>query len=121
MVDWLTAPWAEPALQRAFAEVALVGLVGGVLGCWLVLYELSYSAESLAHALFPGLVAAALLGLPLLLGAGAGILGAALAGGVASRARGIAAARAVAVVAPGLLGLAALLAFPPASPPGLQG
>ena len=30
--------------------------MGGVLGCWIVLYELSYSAESLAHALFPGLV-----------------------------------------------------------------
>ena len=69
MADWLTAPWAEPALQRAFAEVALIGLVGGVLGCWLVLYELSFSAESLAHALFPGLVAAALLGAPLLAGA----------------------------------------------------
>ena len=45
--------------------------VGGLLGCWLVLYELSYSAESLAHALFPGLVAAALLGLPLLVGGAA--------------------------------------------------
>ena len=37
-------------------------------------YELSYSAESLAHALLPGLVAAALLGLPLLLGGAVGLL-----------------------------------------------
>ena len=42
-------------------ELALVGLLTGVLGCWVVFYELSYSAESLAHALFPGLVVAALL------------------------------------------------------------
>jgi len=74
MLDWLTAPWSEPVLLRAFAEVALIGLVGGLLGCWLVLYELSYSAESLAHALFPGLVGAALLGVPLLLGGIAGVL-----------------------------------------------
>jgi len=52
-------------------------------------YELSYSAESLAHALFPGLVVAALLGLPLLLGAGAGVVGAALAVALAARVRGI--------------------------------
>ena len=39
--------------------------LGGALGCWVVLYGLSYSAESLSHALFPGLVVAALLGLPL--------------------------------------------------------
>ena len=52
-------------MQRALLELVLLGVVGGILGCWIVLYELSYSAESLAHALFPGLVGAALLGLPL--------------------------------------------------------
>ena len=54
-------------------------VVGGALGCWIVFYELSYSAESLAHSLFPGLVLAALLGIPVLLGGAAGILLAALA------------------------------------------
>ena len=49
-------------MQRALVEVALLGLAGGALGCWVVLYGLSYSAESLAHALFPGLVVAALIG-----------------------------------------------------------
>jgi len=93
MLDWLTAPWSEPVLQRAFAEVALIGLVGGLLGCWLVLYELSYSAESLAHALFPGLVA--------------------------GRAREIGRDTAVAVVVTTLFGAGALLALAPASPPGL--
>src|SRR4051812_45867665 len=108
-------------MQRAALEVALLGLCGGLLGCWVVFYELSYSAESLAHALFPGLVAAALLGLPLLLGAAAGILGAALAVGLAARAPGVEADTAVAVVVTGLLGLGALLALSAASPPGLQG
>ena len=62
----LADPWSDGTVVRALAEVGLIGVVGGVLGCWIVLYGLSYGAESLAHALFPGLVAAALLGLPLL-------------------------------------------------------
>ena len=49
------------ALAVAVA-VALLGVAGGALGCWLVFYGLAYSAESLAHALLPGLVTAALLG-----------------------------------------------------------
>src|SRR4051795_2576983 len=117
----VSEPWREPIMRRALLEVALLGLCGGLLGCWVLFYELSYSAESLAHALFPGLVAAALLGLPLLLGAAAGILGAALAVGVAARARGIDADTAVAVVVTGLFGLGVLLALSAASPPGLQG
>src|SRR3954453_11740401 len=126
MVDWLTAPWAEPALQRAFAEVALIGLVGGVLGCWLVLYELSFSAESLAHALFPGLVAAALLGAPLVVGAagGGGVAGPGGRSGIgvalAGRAPEVGRDTAVAVVVTTLFGAGALLALSPASPPGLE-
>jgi len=59
----LTGPWHDGTVVRAFAEVGLIGVVGGVLGCWIVLYGLSYGGESLAHAMFPGLVGAALLGL----------------------------------------------------------
>src|SRR5919204_594392 len=54
----LLQPWSRPFMQRALLELVFVGVVGAVLGCWIVLYELAYSAESLAHALFPGLVAA---------------------------------------------------------------
>ena len=45
-------------MQRALAEIALIGLASGALGCWVVLYEFSYAAESLAHSIFPGLVIA---------------------------------------------------------------
>ena len=82
--SWLSEPWGEAFMQHAFAEVALVGLVGGWLGCWVLLYGVSYSAESLSHGMFPGLVGASLLGLPLVAG-GAGGRGAAAA---ASRALG---------------------------------
>src|SRR6185312_810913 len=78
VLHWLTDPWAEPLNRRALLEVALLGLAGGGLGCWLLFFQLAYSAESLAHALLPGLVGAALLGLPLLLGGAAGLLVAAV-------------------------------------------
>ena len=64
----IVEPWSHGFMQRAMAELVLVGIIGGVLGCWVIFYELSYSAESLAHALFPGLVVAALAGVPLLIG-----------------------------------------------------
>jgi ABC-type Mn2+/Zn2+ transport system permease subunit len=117
----LVEPWSHPFMQRALLELLFVGVVGAVLGCWIVLYELAYSAESLAHALFPGLVAAALLGLPLLLGAGAGVLGAAAAVALTTRLPGIGRDVAVAVVVTTLFGLGVLLGLTPASPPGLDG
>jgi len=107
-------------MQRALLELVLVGLVGGVLGCWIVLYELSYSAESLAHSLFPGLVLAALLGFPLVLGGAIGVLAAAAAVALAARVPGIDRDTSVAVVITSLFGLGVLLALAPVTPPGLE-
>ena len=45
----------------------------GALGCWVIFYGVSYAAESLSHALFPGLVIAALAGVPILVGGIPGI------------------------------------------------
>ena len=47
-------PARQEFIRRALVEVALIGLASGALGCWVVLYGVSYAAESLAHALFPG-------------------------------------------------------------------
>jgi ABC-type Mn2+/Zn2+ transport system permease subunit len=116
----LTDPWTEGIVQRAFAEVVLLGIVGGVLGCWIVFYELSYSAESLSHALFPGLVVAALSGASLVLGAAAGLIVAAVAIALAGRAPEVGSDSAVAIVVSGLFGLGALLALSAESPPRLN-
>lgn len=116
-------PWSQGIMRRALAEVALLGVIGGALGCWIVLAELSYGAESLAHGMFPGLVLAALTGIPLVLGGGAGIVVAALAVALAARVGGrdgIGRDNAVAVVVTTLFGLGVLLALSPASPPGIQ-
>lgn len=119
MIDWIADPFADPILRRAALEIVLLGVTGGLLGCWIVFYELAFGAESLAHALFPGLVAAALLGLPLLLGGAAGILAAALAVAVAGRVPGVGRDSAVAVVVTTMLGAGALLALSQSTPPGL--
>jgi ABC-type Mn2+/Zn2+ transport system permease subunit len=117
----LSDPWSQGVLQRAFAEVVLLGVTGGALGCWVIFYGLSYSAESLAHALFPGLVVAALIGIPILIGGAAGIVVAALSIALAGRTPETGRDNAVAVVVTGLLGLGALLALSADSPPGIQG
>lgn len=126
VVDLLADPFAQGLMQRALLEVLLLAAVGGTLGCWIVLGELSYGAESLAHGMFPGLVLAALAGVPLLLGGAAGILVAALAVALAGRVAGgdrlerIGRDNAIAVAVTTLFGLGALLALSPATPVGIQ-
>lgn len=112
-------PWEQGVIRRGLAEVVLLGVTGGTLGCWVIFYQLSYSAESLAHALFPGLVLAALTGLPLLLGGAIGIVVAAGAVAVAGRTPVVGRDTAVAVVVTGLFGLGVLLALSATTPPGI--
>ena len=49
-------------LQRALLEVVILGATCGALGVWLLHVRSTYAAESLAHAMLPGLVVAALVG-----------------------------------------------------------
>ncbi|MBB4665257.1 metal ABC transporter permease [Conexibacter arvalis] len=121
MLDVLTEPFSQGIMQRALLEIVILGAVGGALGCWIVLSELSYGAESLAHGMFPGLVVAALAGIPLMLGGAAGIVVAALAVALAARIPGIGRDNGVAVVVTTLFGLGVLLALSPDVPPGIQG
>jgi ABC-type Mn2+/Zn2+ transport system permease subunit len=113
-------PLQEPFMQRALAEVVLVGAAGGALGCWVVFYGFSYAAESLAHSVFPGLVLAAIAGVPLLLGAAPAIVLAALGIALCARVAGVSREAAVAVVVTTMFGLGALLALSPRSPPGVE-
>ena len=113
-------PLQDEFMRRSLLEVVLLGLAGGALGCWVVLYELSYAAESLAHSIFPGLVLAAIAGLPLLLGAAPAIAVAALAIALLTRLPGVSRDVAVAVVVTTLFGLGVLLALSPDSPPGVE-
>jgi ABC-type Mn2+/Zn2+ transport system permease subunit len=106
--------------QRALAEVLLLSIACGPLGVWVVTFRQAYAAESLAHAMLPGLVGAALLGIPLLLGGALGLLVGALAVAAAGRDERLGPDTAVAVAVTGLFGLGTLLALAPEAPPRLQ-
>jgi ABC-type Mn2+/Zn2+ transport system permease subunit len=119
--SFLTDPLADPLVRRAAIEVALIGIAGGALGCWIVHYGLPYAAESVAHCMLPGLVLASLAGIPLVVGGAAGLLVGVAAIALASRAPGIGRDTAVAVAVTTLFGAGALLALSPETPPNLQG
>ena len=120
MFDLLSEPLANGTTVRALAEITVLGVVSGAIGCWIVLYKLSYSAESLAHGMLPGLVIAALVGAPLLLGGAVGILIAAVLVVIATITSTETADTAIAVVITALFGAGILLALSPSSPPGIQ-
>ncbi len=103
-------------LQRALLEVVVLGATCGALGVWLVHLRHTYAAESLAHAMLPGLVIATLAGAPLLLGAAGGVLVAAALIALAARDTRVGAEIAVGVTVTTAFGLGALLALAPAVP-----
>ena len=116
MLDWLLDPFSGALMQRALAEVVVVAIACGPLGVWVLLYRQSYAAESISHAMLPGLVLAALAGAPLLLGAAGGVLVAAAAISLAGRDERLGGDVGVAVAISALFGLGALLALSPDVP-----
>lgn len=113
-------PWSGAIMGRALVEVVLLGVTGGLLGVWITAYGLTFSAEALPHSMFPGLVGAALLGLPLALGGAVGLAVAALAITVASRLASVDRSTAVSVVYTTLFGLGVLMALSPEVPASVQ-
>jgi ABC-type Mn2+/Zn2+ transport system permease subunit len=111
---------SDPITRRALAEVVILALALGPLGVWVLLHRQAYAAESLSHGLLPGLVLAALAGIPLVLGAAAGALVAAGTIALAARDERVGGDIAVAVAVSTLFGLGAMLALAPDVPPRLE-
>ena len=111
MLDVLIDPFRDSITQRALVDLVLLGAVCGPLGIWVVLYRQSYAAESVAHSMLPGLVLAALIGVPLGLGAAVGLAIAAVAIALASRQEMVGPDVAVAATVTTLFGLGILLAL----------
>lgn len=119
MLDWLFEPFSGAIMQRALLEILILSVACGPVGVWVLLYRQSYAAESIAHAMLPGLVVAVLAGLPLLLGGAGGVLLAAVVITLAGRDERLGADVGVAVSITTLFGLGALLALSPELPPRL--
>ena len=65
----LLDPFAAAYMRRALAELALLGVFGGIVGVHVLLRRLAFQTEVVQHTVFPGIAIAFALGQPLLLGA----------------------------------------------------
>lgn len=119
-MSWLLDPFEGEIMRRALLEVLALSLACGPLGVWVLLFRQSYAAESISHAMLPGLVVAALAGAPLLLGAGTGVLLAAVGIALVARSPRLGSEVGVAVTISALFGLGVTLALAPDVPPRLQ-
>ncbi|CAN5729660.1 metal ABC transporter permease [soil metagenome] len=69
MISWFTEPWTHMFMLHAFLAIILVGLICGVIGVFVILRGLAFLGDALAHAIFPGVVIAFILGGNYLIGA----------------------------------------------------
>ena len=75
MTAWqlfVSDPWAPfqfPFMRDAWLVGSLVGIVCAVLSCYLILKGWSLMGDAISHAIFPGVVLAYIIGIPLSLGA----------------------------------------------------
>ncbi|HAX24984.1 MAG TPA: metal ABC transporter permease [Thermomicrobiales bacterium] len=67
--NWLTEPWQFVFMQHAFEAIIIVGLVCGIVGAFVVLRGMAFVGDAFAHAVFPGIVIAFLLGSSIFIGA----------------------------------------------------
>lgn len=75
--------------QFALVASALVGTVCAIVGTYVVLRGVAFIGDAIAHAGFPGVVVAYILGWPLYVGATIAAVGTALAIGIVTRRAGI--------------------------------
>lgn len=76
----LSEPWHYDFMLKALGVATLVALVCGVLSCYLALRGWSLLGDALSHAVLPGVVVAAIFGLPFV--AGAAVAAAIAVGGI---------------------------------------
>lgn len=69
LIDWLTQPWEWVFMQHALLAIIIVGIVCGIVGCFVVLRGMAFVGDAFAHAVFPGVVIAFLAGGSIFIGA----------------------------------------------------
>ncbi len=113
MIDLLLEPFRYQFVVNGMYAAVLAGAICGLLGVFITLRGMSYIGHGLSHAVFGGYAAAPLLGVPIVLGAGAWGLGSALLINAVARSRQIGADAAIGVVttASFALGVALLTKF----------
>lgn len=84
-MDLILDPLESAFFVRALLAAALVGVVCAIVGTYVVLKGIAFIGDAIAHAAFPGVVAAFIVGAPYYLGAAVAAVGTSLAIGVVTR------------------------------------
>jgi len=81
-----TAPYAFEFFRNGVYVATMAGALCGLVGCYVVLRNMSYIGHGLSHAIFGGYAAAGLIGVNLFVGAGIwGVVTALAIGGIVRR------------------------------------
>jgi len=97
-MSWLTEPFQYAFMQRALFEIVIIGVLCGLVGCFVVLRGLAFIGDALAHAVFPGVVLSYLADRSILIGAFAFGTLTALGIGILSRSRRVSEDSAIGVI-----------------------
>ena len=109
MIDALLDPLGYDFFVRALLAAVVVGTVCAVVGTFVVLRGIAFIGDAVAHASFPGVVAAYLLAIPFYLGAAVAAVATALAIGYVTRRARIRADTAIGVLFAGTFALGVFL------------
>ncbi len=71
MLNWFSDPLHYQFMRLALVEVAVMGVVAGFLGTYVVIKGLAFVGDAISHAVFPGIVIAFLSNVSILLGGAA--------------------------------------------------
>jgi len=88
-MDLVLEPLALGFFVRALTASMMVGVVCAVVGTYVVLRGVAFIGDAIAHAAFPGVVAAFMLAIPFYVGAAIAAVGTALAIGFVTKRAGI--------------------------------
>lgn len=69
LIGWFAEPLSHTFMQHALLTATVVGVVCAILSCYVVLKGWSLMGDAISHAVFPGVIIAFWLGLPMALGA----------------------------------------------------
>jgi ABC-type Mn2+/Zn2+ transport system permease subunit len=69
VASFLIEPLQHAFMRNAFAAIVLVGVIAGAIGVFVTLRGLAFMGDAMAHAVFPGVVIAFVLGGNFLIGA----------------------------------------------------
>jgi manganese/iron transport system permease protein len=108
-MEWLLQPLASPIIVRALLASSLVGVVCAVVGTYVVLRGIAFIGDAVAHAAFPGVVVAYIVGFPFYLGAAIAAVGTALAIGFVTKRSGLRQDTSIGVLFAGMFALGIFL------------